>query len=414
MPDSKQHSPVVVAQLGARMHYAVPVMLHQAGLLDHFYTDLWFDLLPQWAQISIQAIPHQGIQRFTSRRHPDLPTDKVSALTYAGIRYAQQLRNCSSREEETRLYLEMGRKFTRWVGDQLLRQDQLPRMLYLFNSAALEIVEDAHFDASYTIVEQTLAPRLTERQILRKEYQKRDLTFPSDAYTDAYEQRELAEWQNSDVVLCGSDFVANAVQEITGGDVQTRVIPYGFTPENEWNSLPSERPSNSNLQILFVGNGGIRKGLPYLLEAVQDLTDVELHIVGHTGLPETIRQKYTHLDHIHWQNRVPRQQMKNIYEQADLFVLPSLCEGSATVIYEAMSYQLPIICTPNSGSVITDGQEGYLIPIQSSEALRDKIIQLRDDTTLRQTMSRNAAQTAEEYTVSRYRERLVQFVRDHL
>ena len=48
--------------------------------------------------------------------------------------------------------------------------------------------------------------------------------------------------------------------------------------------------------------------------------------------------------------------------RADVFVFPSLFEGSAVVTYEAIACGLPSIVTPEAGSVVRDGVEGFLVP----------------------------------------------------
>ena len=47
---------------------------------------------------------------------------------------------------------------------------------------------------------------------------------------------------------------------------------------------------------------------------------------------------------------------------ADVFVFPSLFEGSAVVTYEALACGLPSVVTPSAGSVVRDGAEGFLVP----------------------------------------------------
>ncbi|MGY8954541.1 MAG: glycosyltransferase, partial [Flavobacteriales bacterium] len=64
--------------------------------------------------------------------------------------------------------------------------------------------------------------------------------------------------------------------------------------------------------------------------------------------------------YIHLTGPLSRSHVQEYYMNADVFVLPSLCEGSATVIYEAMSFGLPIITTNNSGSIIENGNEGFI------------------------------------------------------
>jgi len=74
---------------------------------------------------------------------------------------------------------------------------------------------------------------------------------------------------------------------------------------------------------------------------------------------------------------------------------------------EAMASGLPVITTPQCGSVIRDGIEGFLVPIRDAEALADRIEQLLADRALRNSMAAAARQRAQEYSWARYGERLL-------
>ena len=104
---------------------------------------------------------------------------------------------------------------------------------------------------------------------------------------------------------------------------------------------------------------------------------------------------------------VPRSQIGEHYSWADVFVLPSICEGSATVCYEALAHGLPVITTPNSGSVVRDGLEGFIVPIRDADAIADRLVRLTRSDGLLDAMSRNARARAMEFTVEKYGERLV-------
>ena len=94
------------------------------------------------------------------------------------------------------------------------------------------------------------------------------------------------------------------------------------------------------------------------------------------------------------------------YADADLFVYPSLHEGSAFATYEALASGLPVIATPNTGSVVRDGTDGYLVPVRDVDALMAKIELLYRDAERRAAMGMAARQRAEEFTWGAYRERL--------
>jgi glycosyltransferase involved in cell wall biosynthesis len=111
---------------------------------------------------------------------------------------------------------------------------------------------------------------------------------------------------------------------------------------------------------------------------------------------------------------IPRPEMRAQYEWADVFLLPSLCEGSATVTYEALFRGRPVICTPQTGSTIRDGVDGFVVPARDPGAIVDKLELLASKTGLLATMSENACQTSRENTLAKYGERLLGCFKERL
>ena len=103
--------------------------------------------------------------------------------------------------------------------------------------------------------------------------------------------------------------------------------------------------------------------------------------------------------------------MTEHYQWGDVFVLPSVCEGSATVIYEALGHGLPVITTPNAGSVVRDGLDGFIVPIRDAAAIVRCLDRLASDGELWREMSRNARQRSLQFTLRSYQERLLQVLR---
>ena len=116
-------------------------------------------------------------------------------------------------------------------------------------------------------------------------------------------------------------------------------------------------------------------------------------------------------EHLEMTGPVPRNELAGHFAWADVFLLPSLCEGSATVTYEALAYGLPVICTANTGSVVRDGVEGFIVPIRDAAAIVDRLRQLLDDSDLLKRMSANGAVRAKEFTVAKYGDRLTSALR---
>jgi glycosyltransferase involved in cell wall biosynthesis len=95
------------------------------------------------------------------------------------------------------------------------------------------------------------------------------------------------------------------------------------------------------------------------------------------------------------------------YTWADVFLLPTVCEGSATVCYEALAAGLPVVTTPNAGSTVRDGVDGFVVPIRDSETLVERLARLAEDPELLAGMSANALARASEFGLANYGERLM-------
>lgn len=92
---------------------------------------------------------------------------------------------------------------------------------------------------------------------------------------------------------------------------------------------------------------------------------------------------------------------------ADVLVLPSLAEGSASVTYEALSLGIPQVVTPSAGSVISGGVEGIVVPERDAEAVVDAIQLITKDRKRRLSMSEASFEKAKCYSLYEYKKRLV-------
>ncbi len=98
--------------------------------------------------------------------------------------------------------------------------------------------------------------------------------------------------------------------------------------------------------------------------------------------------------------------------RADVFVFPSLFEGSAVVTYEALACGLPSIVTPSAGSVVRDGIEGFVVPPGEVEPLAIAMERLGSEPDLRRELSRDARAGAEAFDWPRYHAAIVESIRE--
>ena len=395
----------VVAQLGARMHYAVPRILQSAGLLEHFYTDIC--AMKGWPRL-VAAVPPRmlpaGLQRLAARRFAGVPRARVTAFASFGLRFVRRTTMAASPDERTAALLWGGRTFCGLVVKRGLRD---AAGIYAYNGVALEAFAAARSRGKRTVLEQTIAPRRVEETLLSDERS----TFPDwevagglEPHAAAFVEREESEWQLADVIICGSPFVREGIAACGGPVERCVVVPYGVDAKPI--QVAPRHPRTGRLRVLVAGAVGLRKGAPYVLAAARHLErQATIRMVGRLEVTGSARARLA--ERVELVGSVPRTRMAHHFAWADVLLLPSLCEGSATVVYEALAAGLPVVCTPNTGSIVRDGREGFIVPARDGDAVAIALERLARDPELRASMGRNALARARAFRVDDYGRRLV-------
>lgn len=389
----------VVAQLGARMHYAVPRILHEQGRLSRLLTDAcggvgWTRGLRWWPA----SIRPGTIQRFIDRTPKGIPASLIRANNRLGIQYSRAYSRTQTAGDRVSLFLRTGRAFNEWC----LRQDWGPAGgVFVYNTAGLEILEEARRRGLRTIVEQTIAPYAVEQAILAEErarYPGWDSEVDPGPDVAEYIDRERREWLLADSVVCGSEFVRQGVTEVGGPAIPACVVPYGV--DGRFDAPPAE-PHGGPLRVLIVGQVGLRKGTPYAVEVARRLKGrAEFRWVGAFKLTDAAKEQLG--SDVRFTGPVPRSEVVDQYAWADVYFLPSLVEGSATSTYEALTAGRPVVCTPNCGSVVRDGMEGFIVAVRDVDAMVDRLERLSRDPELRRTLGTAARRRASELNYDAY------------
>lgn len=227
--------------------------------------------------------------------------------------------------------------------------------------------------------------------------------------------RKEQEINKANIILVASSYVRKTL--ITHGitDKEIVVIPYGAHNSGE-PPLNKRVSSTGPLKVLFVGSLGQRKGLSYLLDAVNELGNIlQLTLIG-KPTSANCTQLNDALARHRWIPSLPHSEILAEMNRHDVLVFPSLFEGFGLVITEALSQGIPVIATYNTAApdLITHGLEGFLIPIRSSERIAEHLLQLYNDRQLLKTMSIAASLLAKKLTWTSYKERLVEVITEFI
>lgn len=280
--------------------------------------------------------------------------------------------------------------------------------VYAYEDGALETFRRAKDLGLTCIYDLPIAYWETGRQLMQQEAER----YPNWVQTlggsiqDSSEKtdRKTQELALADVVITSGSFVSDSLPAFARAKDQI-VSPFG----SPLTATPEPRSAGRGpLRVLFAGSMGQRKGLADLFAAVQQLPkgSIELVVMGSLLAPLSFyRQQYA--DFTYEAGR-PHDQVLALMRSCDVFCLPSIVEGRALVMQEAMSQGLPLIITPNTGGadLILEGETGFLVPIRSPERIAEKLVWFLEHRDAIPEMGRQAQQHAARYTWERYGQRI--------
>lgn len=243
-----------------------------------------------------------------------------------------------------------------------------------------------------TIIESGSCHIKEQQILLSQEYEKWGLTF-KPIYQPIIDKMEQ-EYNQTDYIMTLSDF---SYQSFIRQGINPKKIlktPCGIDVDffRTEETLPRQ---NIKFRVIFVGMISLRKGIPYLIEAWNKLNlpphSTELILVG--NIQKDMYQVLKKLEikkNINFLGSCGRNDLKKLYLESDVFVLPSVEDGFGMVIGEAMACGLPVICSKNTGAneIIQDNKHGFLVDAQDAEALAEKILWCYQNSELRQEMGR--------------------------
>ena len=148
--------------------------------------------------------------------------------------------------------------------------------------------------------------------------------------------------------------------------------------------LDSELGTSTPLQIISVGRPHWKKGYAYALDACHILKQAgfsfKYTIIGGSNAIELLYQVHdlNLQDEVCLSEQQPFETVKGMMQKADILLLPSVEEGIANVVLEAMALGTLVLSTNCGGmtEVITDSQNGFLVSIRQPEAIANALTQI--------------------------------------
>jgi glycosyltransferase involved in cell wall biosynthesis len=278
--------------------------------------------------------------------------------------------------------------------------------VYGYEDGVLETFKVAKQLGIKCIYDLPIAYWATGRQLMQEEAER----LPAWANTmvggikDSQQKldRKTQELELADSIVVASKFVKDSLPELKINQ-QVIMSPFG-SPQSIIPINFTSKATNKPLRVLFAGSMGQRKGLADLLQACSLLntTAIELVIMGSLIEPLSFYQSF--YPNLVYEPSRPHQDVLALMRSCDVFCLPSIVEGRALVMQEAMSQGLPIIITPNTGGedLVIDNTTGFLIPIRSPEKIAAVLEWCLENRAAVVAMGHNAMLHAQTYTWKAY------------
>ncbi|MBI2278871.1 MAG: glycosyltransferase family 4 protein [Candidatus Brennerbacteria bacterium] len=276
------------------------------------------------------------------------------------------------------------------------------------SSMFLHTLQKAKNAGSVAIVEHGSSHIVFQNNILEEEYRRFNVKIrPFYLPHPKIIEKELKEYEEADYISIPSQFVKRTFLEKGIPESKLIQVPYGVDL-SQFRQVPK---TDKVFRVVFAGGISLRKGVPYLLHAFEELNlpNSELLLVG--GINDEMAPFLKkHEGKFKWVGRVPQANLYKYYSQSSVFVLPSIEEGLAMVQLQAMACGLPVIATTNTGAedVVRDEKDGFIIPIRNVEVLKSKILYLYEHPEERELMGRFAKEhVASGFTWSDYGEKMI-------
>ena len=379
MRESPKRAPKVVVVSGGKFHaYHLARGAHRAGLLHRFVTTI-FD-----------------------RSETGLPPEKIVEIPAPA--YAARLIQ--------RLPFAGSLGWSYFVGDNWFdraasRYASEADIYHAFNHHALSGIRAARRAGAITVVDRSSAHPVAQHALLREEFARFGLSYP--AVNERMCAKHVQEYAEADWIMVPSPFVHRTMVDEGVPAAKLRRLPLGVSTER---FCPGAKDDDV-FRVLFVGAVSLRKGVPDLLEGFRRAglrRPSELILVGEP-FPEAraFLAKYDGLYRL--VPFLPHGQLVRMYQQASVFVLPSIEDGFGMVVYEAAACGLPLIVSQNVGAEVRDGADGFVVPIRDPDVIADRLLRLQDDA-LRRTMGESARQYVSQFTWERYYSELSRHYRE--
>lgn len=407
----------VVVHSGARDAYQVALALAETGLLEALVTDLFWPVDSAGVAGLARLLPVRAQAMLQQRSRAGLAADQVRLCPVVGLatlladkmpRMPLALRRWMTRAADARLGRTAGKLAARtgaamvsysYYGFDAFRSCGAPGMLFQMHPhpASMRRILTAELNAHPDCAES-----------LRQEW---ELALPAVDFDHLVRETQMAAG-----FMVASTFTRSTLIEHGTPAHAIRVLPYGVDCRHFKPDATRRGGSEAKLHLLFVGRINQRKGIKYLLQALELLRTDQVQVTVCGRVVDGLEMFRPFGSQVTVRPSVSAAELVAAYQSADLFVFPSVAEGFGQVLLEALACGLPILSTTHTAApdLIEEGREGFTIEPRRPDQLAERIDWALTHRAELARMGERSRTTAESFTRERFRAGVADAVREFM
>jgi glycosyltransferase-like protein len=256
---------------------------------------------------------------------------------------------------------------------------------------------------------------------LKKKWRLPAPTVRTIHHIDAFTSKKLNEFQKKAVKFCDHKMVVSKYWQkqlkkdygikayLTYNGIETKI----FNPKVKGNKVREKHDVGGSPLVLFVGGLEPRKGLEYLLMAIElvrkDVPDAKLIVVGKEAFSSSdgenrffkvLQKRLGIKDNIIFAGNVDDDVLPQYYAACDVYALASRMEGWGLSLMEAMACGKPVVATKVGGipELVNSKKNGFLVSPGDTSALAKRITHLLKNENDAKEMGKEGIKKAKTYT----------------
>ena len=402
MPQSNSQQSIDVAYCGVHTAFQCALAAQELGLLRTFCGSL-FDAPGKWGGLASRFL---GPEKLRNRRLDGLKPEHLSEYPWPWVQDSLRRRFGGKGES-----MAMFEAFDAHCARQLSRNP--PSLFVGTERCDLLTLQTAKRLSVRTIHDCPQLHPVSLELLMQQASDACNIAWPGFPDGEAMKLRKLAEFDLADRLMVYSE-----VQERS-------FLQQGFSPRrlfqnplwvdlDFWHPVPPQPNADVKhpLRLLFVGELSMRKGLPFLFQALK-LLDAPVHLTlaglptGQVPIPEKIGQA-----RVTATGPVTKHRLREFYSNHDLLVLPSVADAFGWVAVEAMACGIPVLLTDNCGAPVPDPT--WRVPALDSRAIAARLQHYLDEPSRLADDASLARPCASQFTPARFRDQIKPVYRELL